>query len=419
MVPCSSGSADAKADKGSGTCSSVSLVLRCAPPQTARPATSIATLRCETVTEQVGHRLTAAPTLHWPTPPAPALLREKRCARLCRNKSATDLHPLIPPAPKGDNRPGGGVPARASVPRICNHNIIPSGLCNSRRQRQCPASRESVKHTPGARRTILQGVRLHNPDYVKFAPSVICKGRTPNLPGEAAADKRPPSRTSGLQARQGAAHFALLRISVSGCSSSAPPAVGKAASDFRFEARIKGRWYATAQSAGTCNVSASPPSVTRWQPQCCAGRSAALGASLGVGPAPPVVWQNESATPLPAPFLRGTAPPCSYLPAIPPGLASLRLRKCQVAFVQQSCPATSPLSCLQLAKPSGQPGHSRPLPLPAVGADSVGIPLRCIRHRLRSYARIKGVRLCFYSEGSACSRTPSYPARRSVLRSQW
>lgn len=38
-----------RADKGSGTCSSVSLVLRCAPPQTARPATSIATLRCETV----------------------------------------------------------------------------------------------------------------------------------------------------------------------------------------------------------------------------------------------------------------------------------------------------------------------------------------------------------------------------------
>lgn len=34
-------------------------------------------------------------------------------------------------------------------------------------------------------------------------------------------------------------------------------------------------------------------------------------------------------------------------------------------------------------KPSGQAGHSRPHPLPAVGADSVGIPLRCTRHRLR------------------------------------
>ena len=73
MVPYSSISADAEVDKESGTCSSVSLCLRAAAAQTARPATSIATLRCETVTEQVRHRLTAAPTLHWPTPPAPAL----------------------------------------------------------------------------------------------------------------------------------------------------------------------------------------------------------------------------------------------------------------------------------------------------------------------------------------------------------
>ena len=35
-----------------------------------------------------------------------------------------------------------------------------------------------------------------------------CEGPTFEFPGEAAEDKRPPSRTSGLQARQGAAHFA-------------------------------------------------------------------------------------------------------------------------------------------------------------------------------------------------------------------
>ena len=200
-----------------------------------------------------------------------------------------------------------------------------------------------------------------------------CEGPPFEFPGEAAADKRPPSRTSGLQARQGAAHFALPRINVSGYSSSAPPAGGTAASDFRLEARIRGRRYARAQSAGTSTVSASPPSVSRWEPRCSAGKSAALGASLGVGPAPPVVCQAEPATPLPAPFLRGTAPPYSNLPAIPPGLASLRLRKCQVAFEQHGCSAPSTLACLQLAKPSGQAGHSRPLPLPAVGADSVVI----------------------------------------------
>jgi len=187
---------------------------------------------------------------------------------------------------------------------------------------------------------------------------VRCGGPTFEFPGEAAADKRPPSRTSGLQARQGAAHFALPRISVGGYSCSAPPAGGTAASDFRLEARIRGRRYARAQSAGTSNVCATPPSVTRWQPQCCARKSAALGASLGVGPAPPVVCQDEPATPLPAPFLRGTAPPCSNLPAIPPHLRREESRR----------------------KCSGQAGHSRPLPLPAVGADSVSHRRSALRH---------------------------------------
>ena len=166
-------------------------------------------------------------------------------ARLCQNKSATDLRtpsaPLAPAqrdcsrrlaptallrksghgqqsvvplaslapqlpahragpsplAPQGeDNHPGDKVPAPPSVPRIRNHNIIPSGLCNSRRHRHLSASKEEVCVGQKPAKTALQGVRLHNPDYVKFAPSVGCKGPTFELPGEAAADKRPPSRTS-------------------------------------------------------------------------------------------------------------------------------------------------------------------------------------------------------------------------------
>lgn len=76
MLPSSSGSADAIVHKGKGTCSSVSLVSVKASAQTARPATFIATLRCETVTEQVGHRLTDALTHNRPAPQAPALIRE-------------------------------------------------------------------------------------------------------------------------------------------------------------------------------------------------------------------------------------------------------------------------------------------------------------------------------------------------------
>ena len=48
------------------------------------------------------------------------------------------------------------------------------------------------------------------------------------------------------------------------------------------------------------------------------GESAALGASLGVGPAPKVVCRSKSATPPSSPFLLGTASPWSNLPAIPP-----------------------------------------------------------------------------------------------------
>ena len=39
----------------------------------------------------------------------------------------------------------------------------------------------------GTRPDVLPGGRLHNPDYVKFAPSVQCGGPAFELPGEAAA----------------------------------------------------------------------------------------------------------------------------------------------------------------------------------------------------------------------------------------
>ena len=76
MIPRSTYNANSTVHTKSGTCSSVSYVLRYASPITARPATFIATLRCETLSEQVRQRLTDALTHKWPTPPAPALIRE-------------------------------------------------------------------------------------------------------------------------------------------------------------------------------------------------------------------------------------------------------------------------------------------------------------------------------------------------------
>ena len=117
MVPSSSGSAGAKVDKESGTCSSVSLVLRYVPPQTARPATSIA-LRWETLSEQVRQRLPDAPAHRWPTHQAPALIRESGQETAPGGAGHRLLQVQTPPAPQGERiiARETAVPARASVP---------------------------------------------------------------------------------------------------------------------------------------------------------------------------------------------------------------------------------------------------------------------------------------------------------------
>ena len=95
----------------------------------------------------------------------------------------------VPPAPGGDERPGDGVPAPPPVPRIRRHNLIPSGLCNNRQIRQLHESTKVIVQALGTRYNVLPGGRLHNPDYVKKAPSEGCEGFPFDLPGEAAAGK--------------------------------------------------------------------------------------------------------------------------------------------------------------------------------------------------------------------------------------
>lgn len=178
------------------------------------------------MTGQAGHSLLL---VHPPPPPGAIIAREAscRCERQC--------------------------------PESANINIIPSGLCNSRRHRQCPASKESVIHTPVPRQNVLQGVRLHNPDYVKFAPSASCEGCTPDLPGEAAAGEEfaqggdypsPPSLTP---------HFALslsnVSVSPAPLPQSSPPQAPEATASAPFFER-KGSRYSWAQSAAPRTVSA-------------------------------------------------------------------------------------------------------------------------------------------------------------------
>ena len=233
------------------------------------------------------------------------------------------------------------------MPLIRELNIIPSGLCNSRRHRQCPASRVSVFHTPGPRSNVLQGVRLHNPDYVKFTPSVSCEPSTSELPGEAAAGK--------VLAAVAGLHPALCQPRTGQRNWGPAPPNSSTSVPFRIS---------------VINTPPASPASTRKKCE----DPAALGASLGVGPAPKAVCQSESATPPLAPFLRGTAPPCVYLWAL---------------FRHTSAGKN----------PARSVSGTQSAAVPAAGADSVSHRrsvrqltspprIRAASHRLRRYPRI-------------------------------
>ena len=127
-------------------------------------------------------------------------------------------------------------------------------------------------------KSALQGVRLHNPDYVKFAPSKECESIPFDLPGEAAAGE-------GLAAVAGPSPALCQPRTGQRNWGPAPPN-----SSTPVQVRISG-----------INMQLTSPASTLVQCE----NPAALGASLGVGPEPKVVCQNESATPPSSPFLRG------------------------------------------------------------------------------------------------------------------
>ena len=137
---------DAKVDKESGTCPSGTDK----PP---RKATFIATLRWETVPEQVRHRLpdalrsigrrTRLP--HFKGRAVTASSRLFRSLRLLHNRQLAVLV-YSPPAPQGERIITRETECQRGrqCPYPAFHNIIPSELCNSRRHRHFSASRASI-----------------------------------------------------------------------------------------------------------------------------------------------------------------------------------------------------------------------------------------------------------------------------------
>ncbi|MBR5175225.1 MAG: hypothetical protein IKW89_04775 [Bacteroidales bacterium] len=106
-----------------------------AKAQTARPATFNATLRWETVPEQVRHRLPDAPPHTWPAPEAPALQGESGQETVTVQAGHRLLLVSHPWPLKGKiitREPQCQRDRQSPYPAF--HNIIPSELCNSRQQ---------------------------------------------------------------------------------------------------------------------------------------------------------------------------------------------------------------------------------------------------------------------------------------------
>ena len=188
-------------------------------------------------------------------------------------------------------------------------------------------------------------------------------------------------------------------------ASPAPVVVSSAGSgdhDIRYFHRGGVRVYSWAQSATTQSRSASRPSSTAFSVR--AVRASCRLTQLLCWVVPGRDSSSSASSGRRVPSFHSKVE--FNLAAIPPGTLDLPLRR-QAA---KSLPGVQDTA------------------VPAVGADSVrhpgaGLwlpPTSCFRaasHRLRGFARISDVTSCIYSKVSACSRSPWYSARPSVLRS--
>ena len=150
-----------------------------------------------------------------------------RSLRLLHNCQLTVLV-YAPPAPLGERiitrEPQCQRERRTPYPAF--HNIIPSELCNSRRHRQCSASREEVSRGQKPAKTAYRAS-----DYtIRIMLRTLRRQGAGVLPSNSRVRRR---RTSGpLQGPpasrpvRGPRTLRILRGNVSASSGSAPPAVG-------------------------------------------------------------------------------------------------------------------------------------------------------------------------------------------------
>ena len=157
-----------------------------------------------------------------------------------------------------NNRPGASYQRDRQCLEFAKINIILSRLCNSRQMRQLHASNGVGLRGTEARSNVLQGVRLHNLDYVNLASVSELRAFCLRIPGRGGGrraaplkDLRPPGPSGGCALPGCFDSAASIRA-----SRSSSRLRGQAHGDhcLRYFPRIKRRWYARTGSADTNTV---------------------------------------------------------------------------------------------------------------------------------------------------------------------
>ena len=179
------------------------------------------------------------------------------------------------------------------------HNIIPSELCNSRRHRQCPASREEVSRGQKPAKTTCRAS-----DYtIRIMLRTLRRQGAKVLPSNSRVRRRrtssPPQGPPASRPVGGLRTLRILRGNVSASSGSAPPAVGIAARDFRFEARIRIKEVFVGAKCNhayrqCCAMVRSPLEASVQCEQSSALRTSGAGSFQAVTPLPPQAPEEES-----------------------------------------------------------------------------------------------------------------------------
>ena len=170
---------------------------------------------------------------------------------------------------------------------------------NSRRHRQCPASREEVSRGQKPAKTACRAS-----DYtIRIMLRTLRQCGAEVLPSNSRVRRRrtssPPQGPPASRPVGGLRTLRILRGNVSASSGSAPPAVGIAARDFRFEARIRIKEVFVGAKCNhayrqCCAMVRSPLEASVQCEQSSALRTSGAGSFQAVTPLPPQAPEEES-----------------------------------------------------------------------------------------------------------------------------